>query len=689
MVARPESNKTPAFTRIFDKRSPTIPKAPVLRTEQRALQRGRSPEKMGDHRRSSSRDHDDDDDYDDERDLYGFSDDERNDELNTPRPRVPSSSGPSSNRPSAHESSRYEPVPPSLRPSQGTFGRQSQSASAGASRSTAAPTGNSRYSELWRSREHQESGQVQRPPPNVFAMPPGPERDGLMQEFWRLLAEHDRQERQIPPQEVSDLWRRDQSSNRRSTDTEDIFSYRNLPNTDRRRDSLSGPSSFQRFAPNSSGVPPLSAPPSGPPNYASRRHNSAVNPWAADYLNPPDAQLPPPPASRAAPHRDNSRPDAGFASHMHRRRFSSDVGRDGRLIPMHLPPRASRSPTPDFSACRLDRYPSDENRDWPGEYGTEVTRNSCRDQVDRQGLQSHNYTGVGNQHRGTINPGSSPLTDYSSYRSRSSVSSNGSHTEEDHRRRSGTGGDDRGNLHGDAKRGSRRHSDASDLSRHSGRSGRERHEEDTIPEDPEEERAEWTPKPKRKNKKRGIRSKNKKKQEESDDELPQEDADYCGPKTPFGGRRRKDDDDDNSGGRHRDYSNNYAPPSGKDRGYYEKNYESRNNNRRTRQYSSQTYYAMNVSTPATNICSKTDKPGSPCSKPSHVHNVLNVMLTFLLASTLKASAAWFIPQNGRFEQILPREQLERSYNWHKEEGKIPCGFGERAKFNQGGYRCGV
>jgi hypothetical protein len=55
---------------------------------------------------------------------------------------------------------------------------------------------------------------------------------------------------------------------------------------------------------------------------------------------------------------------------------------------------------------------------------------------------------------------------------------------------------------------------------------------------------------------------------------------------------------------------------------------------------------------------------------------------------LSGSAAWFIPQNGRFEQLLPREQLVRSMNWHKEEGKIPCGFSERAKFYQGGYRCG-
>lgn len=35
--------------------------------------------------------------------------------------------------------------------------------------------------------------------------------------------------------------------------------------------------------------------------------------------------------------------------------------------------------------------------------------------------------------------------------------------------------------------------------------------------------------------------------------------------------------------------------------------------------------------------------------------------------------------------MLPREQLQNSYNWQKEEGKIPCGFGERAKFNQGAY----
>jgi hypothetical protein len=65
------------------------------------------------------------------------------------------------------------------------------------------------------------------------------------------------------------------------------------------------------------------------------------------------------------------------------------------------------------------------------------------------------------------------------------------------------------------------------------------------------------------------------------------------------------------------------------------------------------------------------------------------MLTFTVANSLSGSAAWFIPQNGRFEQMLPREQLARSINWHKEEGKIPCGFSERAKFNQGRYRCGA
>jgi hypothetical protein len=73
----------------------------------------------------------------------------------------------------------------------------------------------------------------------------------------------------------------------------------------------------------------------------------------------------------------------------------------------------------------------------------------------------------------------------------------------------------------------------------------------------------------------------------------------------------------------------------------------------------------------------------------HINFIRNSMLTFTDVSGLDGSAAPFIPQNGRFEQILPREQLVRSVNWHKEEGKIPCGFSERAKFNQGGYRAGI
>ncbi|KIW09473.1 uncharacterized protein PV09_00352 [Verruconis gallopava] len=56
-------------------------------------------------------------------------------------------------------------------------------------------------------------------------------------------------------------------------------------------------------------------------------------------------------------------------------------------------------------------------------------------------------------------------------------------------------------------------------------------------------------------------------------------------------------------------------------------------------------------------------------------------------SGLCGSAAWFIPQNGRYEQLLPRYQLIHTSNWYKAEGKIPCGISEHAKFHQGRYRC--
>jgi hypothetical protein len=45
-VARVQFDHAPAFTRIFEKRSPTVPKAPTLHTEQRALVRSKSPIKM-------------------------------------------------------------------------------------------------------------------------------------------------------------------------------------------------------------------------------------------------------------------------------------------------------------------------------------------------------------------------------------------------------------------------------------------------------------------------------------------------------------------------------------------------------------------------------------------------------------------------------------------------------------------
>jgi hypothetical protein len=52
-------------------------------------------------------------------------------------------------------------------------------------------------------------------------------------------------------------------------------------------------------------------------------------------------------------------------------------------------------------------------------------------------------------------------------------------------------------------------------------------------------------------------------------------------------------------------------------------------------------------------------------------------------SILNGAALPFFPP--RWEQQVDRDYLRRGCNWYKEEGKIPCGYGERAKFNHGGY----
>ena len=283
--------------------------------------------------------------------------------------------------------------------------------------------------------------------------------------------------------------------------------------------------------------------------------------------------------------------------------------------------------------------------------------------------------GAGSMLEGCVNPGSSPMSNWSEDSRRQSAdsvpSSHSSLFRDDERRRSSTSEQSR--RYGDDER---RRSSASECSRRPDDSRRQHREQSTITELDE-------------NVERDRDGKKKK--------LPQKDETHFEAKNAPGSRRRKDDDDDQ--GRTRETSDKYREQTYKQQSSRDQGTNGRSssgkydpgNHPGERRRDHRCEDKDDIELPCSHAAGtcKYAKLGSSSSKSWFNHSPLRAMLIFPVASSLNGSAAWFIPQNGRFEQILPREQLERSFNWHKEEGKIPCGFGQRAKFNQGGYRCGI
>ena len=74
-----------------------------------------------------------------------------------------------------------------------------------------------------------------------------------------------------------------------------------------------------------------------------------------------------------------------------------------------------------------------------------------------------------------------------------------------------------------------------------------------------------------------------------------------------------------------------------------------------------------------------------------LHHILLLSLPYtnvclIAASILNARAAEFVPSKfNKWSMLVERAILAGSADWHKHEGKIPCGFSEHAKFHQGGY----